>query len=129
MPDKVADASLLGAVVFEESRAEEGLALLAGAGLYEPTLLADELSSIARKKIVQHPEQRTVLLQALEMALSLDIRWAEVDHLQVVDLAVDTGLSIYDASYLYLSRTLGIDLVTFDRRLQAVADSLATGEA
>jgi predicted nucleic acid-binding protein len=93
MPDKVADASLLGAVVFEESRSEEGVALLEGADLYEPTLLPYELSSIARKKILQHPEQREALLRALAMALSLDIRWVEVDHLQVVNLALETGHS------------------------------------
>ena len=50
MPVKVADASVLGAVVFGEPRANEARSLIAGADLYEPALLAYELASIARKK-------------------------------------------------------------------------------
>lgn len=56
MPGKVADASVLGAVVFGEPRAAEARSLLAGADLYEPVLLAYELASIARKKIGIYPE-------------------------------------------------------------------------
>ncbi len=121
MPDRVADASLLGAVVFGEPRADEAASLLQGVALYGPTLLPYELCSIARKKILQLPEQREAVLQSLEMALSLNIRWVEVDQLQVASLALETGLTVYDASYLYVARSLGIPLITFDRQLQAAA--------
>ncbi len=33
-------------------------------------------------------------------------------------LALQTGLTTYDAAYLYLARSLGIPLVTFDEQLQ-----------
>ena len=34
---------------------------------------------------------------------------------------LETGLTTYDASYLYLARTPGIPLVTFDERLAGKA--------
>ncbi len=45
----------------------------------------------------------------------------QVNGLEVVDLALETGLTVYDASYLYLSRNLGMELITFDRRLREAA--------
>jgi predicted nucleic acid-binding protein len=41
--------------------------------------------------------------------------------LEVVLLAEATKLSFYDASYLWLSRSLGVPLVTLDRRLEDAA--------
>lgn len=59
MPDKVADASVLAAVIFREPRSDEARALLSGAELCEPLLLAYELTSIARKKALQQLEYRS----------------------------------------------------------------------
>ena len=123
MPAKVADASLLGAVVFDEPRATEARSMLAGADLYEPALLAYELASIARKKIGTSPDQKEALLQALEESLNMEINWVEIHHPAVVELALETGLTTYDASYLYLAKNLGLSLVTFDRQLSAFAPS------
>lgn len=123
MPAKVADASLLGAVVFDETRATEARSLLAGADLYEPALLAYELASIARKKIGSSPDQRKALLLALEESLNMEIYWVDIFHPAVVELALETGLTTYDASYLYLAKDLGVPLVTFDRKLSAFAPS------
>ena len=56
MAAKVVDASVLGALLFGEPRAEEAFSLLKGCDLYAPPLLAYELTSIARKKALKHPE-------------------------------------------------------------------------
>jgi predicted nucleic acid-binding protein len=40
-----------------------------------------------------------------------------VTDLRVVALAAKTGLTAYDASYLWLSQRLGAPLVTLDRKL------------
>ena len=114
---KVIDASVVGALAFGEPRAEEALSLLEGARLYAPVLLDYELASIARKKALRYPERRGELLQALELALSLDIRRVDVDHLAAVELSLQTGLTTYDATYLHLARAMGVPLVTFDERL------------
>lgn len=117
MPAKVADASVLGAIAFGEPRAEEAVALLQGAELYEPPLLAYELASIARKKALRHPTQRERVVVALGLALALEMRWVEVNHLEVLALALQTGLTTYDASYLYVAREIRAALVTFDDKL------------
>jgi predicted nucleic acid-binding protein len=117
MPAKVLVVSVLGALIFGEPRAKEALSLLEGAGLCAPPLLACELTSVARKKALRYPQLRERIFQALEIGLSLDINWTEVDHLEVLRLALETGLTTYDASYLYLARSLGVPLLTFDARL------------
>ncbi len=119
MPARVVDASVLGAVTFQEPRFAEAVTLIHEAELYAPTLLAYELSSIARKKILLYPAFATELMASLEDALAMDIRWTEVDHRATVELALETALTTYDASYLQLARALGVPLVTFDTQLKA----------
>jgi predicted nucleic acid-binding protein len=46
-----------------------------------------------------------------------------IDPPEVVALAEATGLTAYDACYLWLARTLRADLITLDRRLAAAADA------
>ena len=123
MPAKVVDASVMASLIFEEPRAEEAATLLRGADLHAPLLMAYELTSIARKKIEQHPVQQEVFEAALEAALAMGINWRDVRHSAVLRIALETRLSTYDACYLYLSRLLGVGLVTFDRRLGRMAEA------
>ena len=98
MPGKVADASVLAAMFFREGRAVEAQTLLGAVELYEPALLAYELTSVARKKIRETPDLTDAVVQALEFALSMDVHWVAVDHQAVLRLALRTGLTTYDAS-------------------------------
>ena len=66
------------------------------------------MSSIACKKLEEFPHQSQAIQEALRLFLQMEIRWMDVDYLQVVNLAVATGLTVYDASYLYVSRELNI---------------------
>ncbi len=125
MPASVADASVIAAIAFGEPRAEEAMSLLSGARLHEPTLLAYELASIARKKALSSPGRRETMTLALGMALQMDVAWTEVDHPAVLNLALETDLTTYDASYLYLARSLGASLVTFDDRLRQASVALS----
>ena len=119
MPAKVVDASVIAAIAFEEPRAGEAELLLKETNLFAPTLLAYELTNVALKKARKDLNQAGAIGRALLIALRLAIRWIEVDHGAVLRLALDTGLTTYDASYLYLARSLDIPLVTFDERLRA----------
>lgn len=51
------------------------------------------------------------------------MRWrvetVTVDYYGVLALAEATGLTAYDASYLWIARGLGAELVTLDRKLAA----------
>ena len=78
------------------AKGEEALSLIKGCELYAPPL--HELTSIARKKALSHPELLGKTKAALEIGLALDIRWTEVDHLAVLEFALEKGLTTYDAS-------------------------------
>ena len=119
MPGKVVDASVIAAIAFQESTALEAEALLEGSDLAAPLLLGFELANIARNKAQRDPHRLETIRAGLIEALRLEIQWEEVDHFAVLELALETGLTAYDASYLYLARTLGLPLVTFDQQLQA----------
>lgn len=107
---------MLGALAFQESRAGEARSLVTGETLYEPILLAYELTSIARKKARHDHSQLDAISDLLEAALTLDLQWVDVDHEEVLRLAIETSLSTYDASYLHVARVRGVPLVTFDER-------------
>jgi len=100
-----------------------------GARLYASVLLDYELASSAWKKILRYPERCGELLQAPELALSLDIRRVDVDHLAAVEFLVESGLSTYDATYLYLARAMGFPLVTFEGRLARAWRELSPSRA
>ena len=118
MRASVADTSVLAAFLFREPRADEAAALLADVELFEPPLLAFELASVCRKKVLLYPGLQRGLLESLKMGLTLDIRWIEVDHPGVVELALERDLTTYDATFLWVSQSMGIELQTFDERLQ-----------
>ena len=121
MPAKVVDASVVAAWCFREPRSGEALSLLSGADIYAPMLLAYELTSIARRKVLTYPGKSASIEQALLTALSLPIQWSDVDHLTVMRMAVAADITTYDASYLYLARKMGAALVTFDKQLERVS--------
>lgn len=121
MPAKVVDASAIGALVFGEPAAEEVAARLSGATLAAPTLLAFEIANITVKKLRRHPEKRAALLAAHAFSLRLSIEIIAVDSAAVLSVAEETGLTAYDASYLWLARELRADLVTLDVALNAAA--------
>ncbi len=45
-----------------------------------------------------------------------------MDHDGALELALTTGLTAYDASYLWLTRQLGAELVTLDKQLATAAE-------
>jgi predicted nucleic acid-binding protein len=115
MPVIVVDASALGALVFGEPRAEEISARLSGAQMVAPALLWFELASICMKKINAHPQLLNHLFDAFLLALHLPIEVIEVDQEQTVKIAIQTGLTTYDASYVWLAREVNGELITLDK--------------
>ena len=120
----VADASALAAIIFGEEGAETVLARLEGSALSVPALLKFELTSAAVKKARQNPRQASEIFQRLHSALDprRGIRWHDIDATDVAILARVTGLSAYDASYLWLAGRLEADLVTLDQTLSEAMD-------
>ena len=121
MADSVVDASVFAAAYFRESREPEARRLIAGQDMVAPTLVNYEMASIARSKLAADPQMRMLVSNGLREFLQFNIQRLDVDFPQVVDLSLLTGLSTYDASYLYLARQLNLPLITFDRQLATVA--------
>jgi predicted nucleic acid-binding protein len=121
MPVKVIDASALAAVLFGEAGAEEVASRIRGHSLVSPALLAFEVASVCLKKIRRHPAQRSSLLAACGLLRRMEIAETEVDVSEVVVLAEERKLTVYDAAYLWLAQKLKAELVTLDKTLAAEA--------
>lgn len=115
---KVVDASAVGAILFAEPDSEAAASRMEGYTLAAPRLLTFELANACRKKVAARPEQAPLLYAGLERLKDFDLRLLAVDTTATAMLAARTGLSAYDAAYLWLSRFLEVELVTLDRRLE-----------
>ena len=118
---KVVDASALAALLFAEPEAEAIAGRLEGARLAAPSLMDFELANVCLSKIRRQPRQRDALRAAFRLAHRLRVETVAVDHAAIVDLADTTGLTAYDASYLWLTRALDAELVTLDQKLAAAS--------
>lgn len=114
---KVVDASALAALLFGEPEGEAVAERLRDSLLAAPALMSFELANVCLIKSRRRPEQQTALAAAFRMLDQLAVHNIAVDHDGVLALAGSTGLTAYDASYLWLARELGADLVTLDQQL------------
>lgn len=123
MPVKVVDASALAALLFGEPEAESVAERLGDARLVAPALLGFELANVCLMKFRRHPEHQPALTAAFRLRDQLAVEEVTVDLDGTLKLAAITGLTAYDASYLWLTRQLGADLVTLDQQLAKAAAS------
>src|SRR5262245_19536193 len=109
----------MAALAFQEQGFEHVAARLEDTVVYAPTLLKFELMNAAWKKARRRPLDAPALLAALAAVLHdrWNIVWHEVDAPDVALVAIATGLTAYDASYLWLAGVLGAELVTLDAEL------------
>jgi predicted nucleic acid-binding protein len=126
MAAKVVDASAVGALLFGEPESASVAERLSEADLIAPALLPFEVANLCLKKIRRHPDQRDALMTAFGLLERMAIEVVEVEHGETLALAEGTGLTGHDASYLWLARRLGSELVTLDRQLASEARSKLT---
>ena len=124
MPDKVIDASALAAIAFAEPSAEGVIDAIDGHRLHAPTLIAFELMNVAWKRAKKQPQATALFLEALEMLEGLSLQFRGIDQGGVIELGLATGLTAYDATYLWLAQALRMPLVTLDKKLGAHAKRL-----
>ena len=110
--------------IFPGERYREAERLSRGVDLFAPTLLNYEMASAASRKIAENPRLREIIVGRLESFLHSGINRLEVVYLAVVEVVAATGLTLYDASYLYLARVMGLPLLTFDGQLSRVARNM-----
>ena len=122
MTAKVIDTSAIAAIAFEEAEAGDVLPRLTGHELLAPALLYFELANTCLKKLKREPPaSRGTILNQYKLAQRLPVKMHEIDFAEVVPLGEQHNLSAYDASYLWLARSLGIELVTLDDKLNKAA--------
>lgn len=122
MPAKiVVDASALAAVLFGEPEAPNVAEQLGDSALVTPTLFSYEIANICWKKLRRYPEKRAALLEGYSLLSRMEIEEVEVSVPEALLLADRENLTVYDASYLWLSRKLGVKLVTLDGDLNTAA--------
>jgi predicted nucleic acid-binding protein len=121
MPVKVVDASAVAALLFGEPEAAVVVERPRGYDLAAPTLLPFEIASVCLKKLKRHPEQEHALLAGHRLFERMSIARHDVELAETVELARQSGLSAYDASYLWLSRHLSAELVTLHAKLAKAA--------
>ena len=118
---KVVDASALAALLFGKPEDEAIVARFGDSHLVAPSLLSFEPANVCLVKTRRHPMQAQALTAAFKLRHQVGIEEMAIDHDQVVDLAAQIRLTSYDASYLWLARQLGAELVTLDRQLERAA--------
>ena len=117
------DASALAALLFGAADAERVAERLATARLVAAALLDFELANICLTKLRRHPAQRDAIARGFALRARMAIEIVAVDYDEVVKAAAATGLTAYDASYLWLARRLGAGLVPLDRQPAAAMAS------
>ena len=120
----VVDASAISAIVFGEAEGATIAAHLDGESLIAPTLFDYEMANIGWKKVRRHPDKHATLLAAMSRVPSLQITKVAVPLDELFALATETGLTAYDASYLWLARSQDLELVTLDDQLARVNQAM-----
>lgn len=117
----VVDASAIGAMMFGEPEGPTLAAHLEGETLLAPALLDYELMNLAVKKARRRPDLIEAIAVSLVAALALRIDCVDVPGPDVFALAASSGLTAYDASYLWLARARDAELVTLDAALMRLS--------
>lgn len=125
----VLDASTILSALFpdEPGRISEIIALIGREGALVPPIWPAEVVNGVWLGIRRGRVDQDETITALERLNRLSITVVELelpDYAgKVLSLALRHGLSVYDASYLYLAWSRALPLVTRDRRLQTAAGS------
>ena len=80
------------------------------------------LASVCTTKLVRHPGEARTILSRYALFEQLEIELAEPDWRHLPQLALEWGLTAYDASYLQLALKDRAPLVTLDARLARAYD-------
>ena len=122
----VVDASAIGAVMFGEPAGGEIAGYLRDETLLAPALIDFELTNLALKKLRRQPTDAEAIARRLEAALRLPLSRVAVPGGAVFALAALTGLTAYDASYLWLAMSRNAEFVTLDEELHRAWQQLQT---
>ena len=111
-------------MLFNEPTRDAVAARLRGHQLRAPDLLPFEVANACLKKIRTRPGEQDDLLVSFSTLYELPISLDQIDAREAIMLAAENKLSLCDASYLWLARHLGAELITLDGDLADAAAAL-----
>lgn len=90
---------------------------------HAPMLLRFEVCAGLWSATRQKRIHREVAGKLAESFLELGIVYHDVSYTDVLDLAIDSKLTVYDSVYLWLAREKKLPILTFDKQLARAAKS------
>lgn len=118
----VIDASATVAWLLQEGTKGEHAERFLAPGMFAPALWIDE---VANSLVLMERTGRrapTVRAALLEQADALGVHLCESPGMaRIAQLAIESGLTAYDAEYLHLALERGASLLTFDQQLADAA--------
>jgi len=115
----VVDASAIAALIFDEAEGPKIGGMLSGRSTKAPVLLPLEIANVCLMKQRRRQLTATQARAAFDLFRELPIEFIDVSGHAAFALGQETGLTAYDASYLWLAEHLGGDLLTLDQALHA----------
>ena len=122
--DIVIDTSAIIAVLVAEPEREAIVSATTGHALIGPGSIPWEVGNAFTAMIKQRRIEVAEAQRGLEIFRSIPIRYAEVDLVNVVSIAAAFNIYAYDAYFLECATRCGAPLLTLDRSLRRVADSI-----
>ena len=110
-------------MVFGEAEGRTIAAHLESETLIAPSLIDYELVNVALKRVRRNPGLAVQIGLSLAAALQMPLTRVAVPGLDVLVLASETGLTAYDAAYLWLARSRDCELVTLDKGLARITNN------
>jgi predicted nucleic acid-binding protein len=83
-----------------------------------PTLLKYEVVNGIRSGVLQKRLGLKLALQIYLEFIKLPIIYIAVDLRDVLTLSIDSDISVYDGTYVYLAKKEKLELLTLDKKLQ-----------
>lgn len=119
----VVDASVLIAVIVNETEKERLVAMTHGAELIAPMSVHWEIGNAFSSLLKRGRVTVEQALQAIDMYLEIPVRFVEVELTNALELAGALGIYAYDAYLIRCAEKYRLPLLTLDKRLvQAAKD-------
>lgn len=120
----VADASFVLSRLMPDETPREDVQLVfdrladQSLAIYAPTILKYEVANAIRFALKSSRMSKSIADSLVEQFLALPIKYQEVDWHKTLHHAISHDLTIYDAAYIALARSLGFPLMTLDSHLR-----------
>ena len=120
----VVDASVIIAVIVNESQKDRLIEITRGADLLAPASIHWEIGNAFSAMIKRERITLQQALSALEIYRQIPIRYTDVELDETLDIVAEHGIYAYDAYLIRCAIKYKSALITLDRKLAQVAEAM-----